>query len=217
MLQPVSAPTARAISMPVAEQSHQNYYYQRGYTLVELVIGIVVFGVALVLMSTTLFPMFAKSADPHYEARAAALGQAVMTDVLARQFDKHSDPNGSRWRCDENAAAVRNNNILSPDPIPQCSRNLAGVSHNNFVAVEDYIGCWGVKAACTQDYRGTLDGLVGGLASDFLGFSVDINVVYDTSTFTDATNNDYLYKRVDLTVNTGSFGSYDFSAYRGNF
>ncbi|PKF50817.1 type IV pilus modification PilV family protein [Enterovibrio nigricans] len=203
--------------MPVAEQSHRNAYDQRGYTLVELVIGIVVFGVALVLMSTTLFPMFAKSADPHYEARAAALGQAVMTDVLARQFDQNSDADGSRWRCDENAAAVRNKNILSPDPIPQCSRNLAGISHNNFVAVEDYIGCWGVKAACTQDYRGTLDGLVGGLASDFSGFTVDINVVYDATPFSGDATSEFLYKRVDVTVDTGRFGRYDFSAYRGNF
>ncbi|WP_232313476.1 type IV pilus modification PilV family protein [Enterovibrio coralii] len=154
--------------MPVAEPHHRNSAYQQGYTLVELVIGIVVFGVALVLMGTTLFPMFTKSADPHYEARAAALGQAVMTDVLARQFDQNSDADGSRWRCDENAEAVRNKNILAPDTIPACSRMLAGIANNNFVAVEDYIGCWGVETACTQAYRGSLDGLVGGLASDFL-------------------------------------------------
>ncbi|WP_026024216.1 type IV pilus modification PilV family protein, partial [Enterovibrio norvegicus] len=80
--------------MPVAEKLHRASNpisrHQRGYTLVELVIGIVVFGVAMVLISTTLFPMFAKSANPHFEARAAALGQAVMNQVLARQFDRNS-------------------------------------------------------------------------------------------------------------------------------
>ncbi|MGF1865688.1 prepilin-type N-terminal cleavage/methylation domain-containing protein [Enterovibrio norvegicus] len=205
--------------MPVAEKylkiSNPISRHQRGFTLVELVIGIVVFSVAMILISTTLFPMFAKSANPHFEARAAALGQAVMSEVLARQFDRNSDPNGSQWRCDENADAVNAQGILSPNPILACSDPLA--ARAAFIATEDYIGCWGESSACTRAHRGALDTLIGGTADDYRGFTVDINVVYDNSTFDDSTGNSKLYKRIDLYVDTGQFGRFDFTAYRSNF
>lgn len=202
--------------MPADENAKRISFYQRGFTLVELVIGIVVFGVALVLISTTLFPMFAKSANPHYEARAAALGQAVMNQILARPFDINSDPDGSRWRCDEDADAVQKLGILSPDPIPACSYPLVADA-KSFNAVEDYMGCWGEESACNADYRGSLAKLVGSESHDYPNFSVDIHVAYDNATFPDTTNNDRLYKRIDVTVDTGKFGRYDFTAYRSNF
>lgn len=201
--------------MPVADNTYRVSNHQQGYTLVELVIGIVVFGVALVLLSATLFPMFAKSANPHYEARAAALGQAVMNDILARQFDKHADPNGSRWRCDENAEAVIAQGIIAPNPIPSCSSPLS--AGTGFVAVEDYIGCWGERAACTQGYQGPLTALIGGSGDDYRGFTVNIHVEYDSHTFADNTHNDRLYKRIDLYVDTEHFGRVDLTAYRSNF
>ncbi|MEZ9522665.1 type IV pilus modification PilV family protein [Enterovibrio norvegicus] len=206
--------------MPVTEKHakyiNPNIYRQRGFTLVELVIGIVVFGVAMVLISTTLFPMFAKSANPHFEARAAALGQAVMSEVLARQFDRNSDTNGSQWRCDENADAVRALGIPSPDPVPACTKDL--VAGDGLVATEDYIGCWGSDSSvCSSKYEGGLHELIGGSADDYAGFTVDINVTYDGSTFTDSTKNPQLYKRIDMVVDTGQFGRFDFSAYRSNF
>ncbi|MDD1792052.1 type II secretion system GspH family protein [Enterovibrio sp. ZSDZ42] len=206
--------------MPAAEKKTQASNpisrHQRGYTLVELIIGIVVFGVAMVLISTTLFPMFAKSANPHFEARAAALGQAVMNQVLARQFDRNSDPNGSRWRCDEGADALLAQGIISPNPVPTCTPTPLS-ANEGFIATEDYIGCWGDSSVCTRPYRGTLSHLVGGTADDYRGFTVDINVVYDNSTFDDSTGNSKLYKRIDMAVDTGQFGRFDFTAYRSNF
>ncbi|PMN68652.1 type IV pilus modification PilV family protein [Enterovibrio norvegicus] len=206
--------------MPVTENTSKYStpisHHQRGFTLVELVIGIVVFGVAMVLISTTLFPMFAKSANPHFEARAAALGQAVMSEVLARQFDRNSDPNGSQWRCDENADAVKALGIPAPGTIPACTPTLVAV--DGFVATEDYIGCWGAdSSACTSKYEGGLHELIGGSADDYVGFTVNISVTYDNSTFTGSTKNTQLYKRIDMVVDTGQFGRFDFSAYRSNF
>lgn len=201
--------------MPAADKRTRFFSRQRGYTLIELVIGIAVFGTAMVLLSTTLFPMFGKSANPHFEARAAALGQAVMNQILARPFDTHSDPNGSRWRCDEDYAAVTAQGILAPNPIPACSSPLK--AQTGFNAVEDYIGCWGEVAACRQPYRGAISELTGGDTRDYPGFSVDISVAYDNSVFNDASNNPKLYKRIDLRVDTGHVGHFDFSAYRSNY
>ncbi|WP_407331511.1 type II secretion system protein [Enterovibrio sp. 27052020O] len=210
--------------MPAAEKKTQASTpisrHQRGYMLVELIIGIVVFGVALVLISTTLFPMFAKSANPHFEARAAALGQAVMNQVLARQFDRNSDPNGSRWRCDEDVEALLAQGIISPNPVPVCTPTPTPPplsAKEGFIATEDYIGCWGDLGSCPRTHRGALDTLIGGTADDYRGFTVDINVVYDNSTFDDSTGNSKLYKRIDLYVDTGQFGRFDFTAYRSNF
>ncbi len=206
--------------MPVTENTSKYStpisHHQRGFTLVELVIGIIVFGVAMVLISTTLFPMLARSANPHFEARAAALGQAVMSEVLARQFDRNSDPNGSQWRCDENADALKALGIPAPDTIPACTPTL--VAGDGFVATEDYIGCWGADSSvCLSEYEGGLHELIGGSADYYVGFTVDINVTYDDSTFTDSTNNSQRYKRIDMVVDTGQFGRFDFSAYRSNF
>lgn len=203
--------------MPAASSNYQINKKEDGYSLLELLVGVVIFGFSLLTISMTLFPMISSSASPHFEARAAALGQSVMSQVLAKQFDKNSDPNGSRWRCDESASAVSAMGIVAPNVIATCSSPL--IAQNKFAAIEDFIGCWGeAKQACTQKYRGTLDTFLGGQAADYQGFSLNINVYYDKSFPLGTVNkNNQLFKRVDLYVDVEKHGRYQFSSYRGNF
>ncbi len=42
---------------------------QRGFTLIEMIITIVIFAVAMLILSRFLFPQIALSAQPHYQAR----------------------------------------------------------------------------------------------------------------------------------------------------
>ena len=73
----------------------------QGMTLIESVLAIVILAIALITLTSFLFPSVQKSALPHYQVRAASLGQAVLNQILAVSFDEQSDRNGSLWRCDE--------------------------------------------------------------------------------------------------------------------
>lgn len=211
--------------MPVPDKK-SSYRDQKGFTLIESVVGIVVFGFSMILLATTVFPMFAHSPDALFEGRASALGQAVMSKVSAAQFDNASDPSGSgRWRCGEDAAAVRARGISAPRSIPACSTTPKASSNADMLAsVDDYIGCWGeAEKDCKADYRGQLStligqGPIGSEAIDYSKFVVEIGVSYDTNTFSDKeVVSPQLYKRIDVVVRTPKHGVYDFSSYRSNY
>lgn len=78
----------------------------RGFTLIELVIGIVLLAVALGGMMGLLVSQTSQATDPVQQVRAAQLAQRLLNEILSRSFDTHSDHNGSRWRCGESVAGI---------------------------------------------------------------------------------------------------------------
>ena len=77
---------------------------QSGFTLIEGIITIVILGIAMVTLTSFLFPQVERSAAPYYQARAAAIGNAFLNEILSRNFDENSDPFGdSVVRCGETA------------------------------------------------------------------------------------------------------------------
>lgn len=58
-----------------------------GFTLIEMVVGMVVLAIALVLMATLLFPLAERSAQGVQRAKAAQLGQAVLAELAGRRLD----------------------------------------------------------------------------------------------------------------------------------
>ncbi|HWK55076.1 MAG TPA: type II secretion system protein [Hyphomicrobiales bacterium] len=67
---------------------------QRGLTLVEMIVAIVIMAVALVLVARTVASGVAASPQVVLEARAIALAQSYLDEILARRFDEGSAPNG---------------------------------------------------------------------------------------------------------------------------
>lgn len=191
---------------------------QHGFTLIESIIGIVLFGAAIILLSTALFPLFSQSATPHFQARASALGQSLLTEITARQFDHHSDANGGRWRCGENTDAV----FVEPPPdgIPSCTEDTAlgadsgETSPASFNDIDDFIGCWGTANHCGSRLLGPIGDLVAAPSREYVGFSVDVAVSYDDSL---PSVNTQTFKRIDLRVMTDSGEVMSFSALRGNY
>ncbi len=210
--------------MPVPDKK-SSHRFQKGFTLIESVIGIVVFGFSMLLLATTVFPMFAHSPNALFEGRASALGQAVMSKVSAAQFDNANDPSGTgRWRCGENADALRARGIAAPRVIPTCSVTpVASSNADRLASVDDYIGCWGeAEKECKTEYRGKLSTLIGpnpigNEATDFSQFVVEIGVSYDPNTFNAEPTNPQLFKRIDVVVRTPNHGEFDFSSYRSNY
>lgn len=60
---------------------------QRGFTLIELIIFIVIVGVALAGILTVMNQVVSRSADPMLTKQAVALADSVMEEVLQKAFD----------------------------------------------------------------------------------------------------------------------------------
>ncbi|CAH0534469.1 hypothetical protein VST7929_02402 [Vibrio stylophorae] len=193
---------------------------QRGFTLIESIVAIVVLGFALMIMTGMLFPQWQQSAQPHYQARASALAETLLNEILARQYDQNSDPDGGIVRCDQSPS------LEFPTP-PTCSSTLGpdvGEARFALTDVDDYIGCWADSAReCNgSPWRGRLSDILGeSIADDYNQFVVDVSVIYDSNFDARADNPtikaNRLFKRVELEVKTQHWGEYQYAAYKGNY
>ncbi|WP_019677303.1 type IV pilus modification PilV family protein [Arsukibacterium perlucidum] len=77
---------------------------QQGFSLIELIAGIVVLAIALSLVTAVLGPLYIKSTDPWHQVRATELGQSMLNDIMSRSFDQQSPRSGSMLRCGESSA-----------------------------------------------------------------------------------------------------------------
>ena len=200
-----------------------------GFTLIESVLAMVVLAFGLLGFTRFLVPQFTASATPHYQARAAALGNAFLNDIMGRDFDQFSDPNGGQDRCNDTG-------------MPLCSESL-GLEEDFsgsiamkavFNDVDDYIGCWaGAGRTCLSQPAYVLSDAVGQeKAEDYANFLVDVAVYYDKALDGEIATHSQpepsigslnrpiissRHKRIDVTVDVGRYGSYVFSAYRSNY
>ncbi len=72
---------------------------QQGFTLIESIVAMVIIAIAMVTLISFLYPQIERSATPHYQTRAAHLGQSLLSQILARGFDHNSDFDGGKKRC----------------------------------------------------------------------------------------------------------------------
>ena len=70
-----------------------SYRRLSGFTLIELVTGIVLFAVAMTLIVGVILPMTRKQAQPIYQVRAAELGQAMLQEVTYVELSDRADFN----------------------------------------------------------------------------------------------------------------------------
>ncbi|WP_221071710.1 type II secretion system protein [Vibrio alfacsensis] len=197
-------------------------------TLIEMVIAIVLMGIAMIAYTSFLVPQLRDSATPHYQTRAAALAQSFMSQILARGFDQWSDFDGGVVRCEE----------PSPNPHPDnlsnaCSTVLGfdtkyGEVSNNpstFNDVDDYIGCWSTSTTvnqCQGEKRGNISDILGEDSGDsYKNFRVEVDVAYyDVKTNNSAPTESTIitpYKKVTLTIYSSNTQPLSLSAFRGNY
>lgn len=170
---------------------------QRGVTLIELIIGIVVLGIALSLITSALGPLYTKTIDPWHQVRAAELGQSLMNEVMSRRFDKNSFKNGSLLRCGEvNAEAC--------SAIPN---NSTVVNRTGFTGVEDYNGY-------TVSGDAIVDAKDDNLAGLYRQYQLEVAI---TNVAFDVTGLIPLQRRITITITTPTGSRLDFAAYKGNW
>ena len=67
---------------------------QRGLTLIELIVSIVVLSIALLAMISVFNQAAINSIDPVVQVRALECAQAKMDEILARRFDENTPAGG---------------------------------------------------------------------------------------------------------------------------
>lgn len=67
---------------------------QKGVTLIELVVVIVILAIALYGVTTSLSGALSRSSDVVPQTRALALAQSYLDEILSKRFDEHSVPRG---------------------------------------------------------------------------------------------------------------------------
>ena len=172
-----------------------------GFTLIELVIGIIVFSIALVMFTSLIVPQAIKSVDPIFQVRAAELGQSIINEIASKSFDEESDRTGGSNFCTTNCTSIAD---LGPD----------GETRVNFDDVDDYNGL----TVSDDEIKNALDQTTV-LAGNNLyqGFSVNVSVVYDADMDgigdTVAGNT----KLITVTVTTPNDEDIIFSTFRSNY
>ena len=167
---------------------------QRGFTLIELIITIIVTSIAFTALSVWMLGANRDSVDPVVSMRAATLGQAYLEEILSKRFDEQNSPGGVP-RCNEaGQPACTATASFGPD----------GETREFFDDVDDYHGL--SESPPRNNF--------GNARSQYNNFSVTINVSYDGGTFGLAAQE---LKRIEVTVRTPSGFPFVFTAYRGNF
>ena len=75
---------------------------RKGFTLVELVVGIIVLGILVAGVIPILGSMEVKSVEPLFQVKADLLAHRIYNQIKQRDFDENSDHSGGECRCGEN-------------------------------------------------------------------------------------------------------------------
>ncbi|NVC53045.1 type II secretion system protein [Vibrio diabolicus] len=188
-----------------------------GMTLIEMIIAIVLMGIAMVAFTSFLVPQIRDSAIPHYQTRAAALGQGFMSQILARGFDENSDFDGGTVRCGENGVSCTDVNKLGADTKLDGSLEIKPSDFND---VDDYIGCWSTSTTASQcdgSPRGNISDVLGADSTEqYKNFRLEVNVAYDD--LTDKAPDEITeYKKVTLRIFAGNTQHLTLTGIKGNY
>ncbi|MDX1677893.1 prepilin-type N-terminal cleavage/methylation domain-containing protein [Arsukibacterium sp.] len=183
---------------------------QRGVSLIELIVGIVVLAIALSLVTAVLGPLYIKSTDPWHQVRATELGQSMLNDIMARSFDQQSPRSGSLLRCGEPGAPACT--LQNPDGSwPADPGESAADNRLRFNDVDDFNN-FTVNGSLLTNI------LAEDLADVYRNYQLTVRVSYanagEVSGINLAANQ---AKVITVTVRTPTGSELQFSAYRGNW
>lgn len=170
---------------------------QQGFTLIEIIIGIVVLSISMAIILTLIVPAEQHSADQIHQIKAAELGQSMLNEIIGHAFDNNSDMAGSVWRCNETGKpACTAATALGPE--------AGEINRSLFNDVDDYNGFTvHVNAANESLDRG------------YDTFKIAVVVSYDGLMLGLANNN--LAKRITVTITTPLGTDIAFTGYKSNF
>lgn len=78
----------------IASPSAMKLLAARGFSLIELIITIMVLGIALSAMTSSLFGGVGRNADPLWQSKATQLSQAYLDEILSMRYQENSPLGG---------------------------------------------------------------------------------------------------------------------------
>ncbi|WP_332396030.1 type II secretion system protein [Vibrio metschnikovii] len=179
----------------------------RGFTLVEMIIVITLTAIAITGLAAALYPRSQQSAEQVIAVKAAELGRAVLDEILGRQFDQNSGPNGGLPECV----------IVEADHRQLCTApNLLGTDagENDRTLYNDVDDFHGLNGS-------VVDVLGEGRANEYRRYQVEVRVfyvhdnsdVFSAQAATVATH----YKRIEVVIIDSQGNRYPFAAIKGNY
>ena len=184
---------------------------QRGFTLIETIIGIVVLSISFAILTSLIYPLSEQSAEQVHQVRAAELGQSMINEILAKAFDENSDMSGGLYRCGDD---INNDGAINAVDGERACSNGGGNEESGdralFDDVDDY------NDLVIDEIESSL-GASDSLDNIYRGFKVNVNVVNDSEYGVAANANNFSAKLITVTVTTPQGFDFVFSAYRANF
>ncbi|WP_145999169.1 prepilin-type N-terminal cleavage/methylation domain-containing protein [Oceanicoccus sp. KOV_DT_Chl] len=170
-----------------------------GFTLIELVVGIVLMAVALTLLTSVFFANPGRSVEPLLQIRAAEFGQALMDEILSKKFDE-----------------------LTPDGgVPACTACSAimgaeGAARDFYNDVDDYNESCGNPIVITDALNNQFDQV-----GQYAGYSMEVCVFYDGDFDGNDNGGNTNAKLITVNIYLPSGAGLDFpisfTAYKGNY
>lgn len=174
---------------------------QAGFTLIELIVGLVITAIALSALSVVFFSAPQRSVEPVLQIRATELGQSLMQEILAKPFDE-TTPVGGLPAC----VACTDAASFGVD---------GGESRPGFDDVDDYH----VYCRASAPYAAVVDPF-GVTPDDFENFRMSVCVTYDGN-FDGVADADQRAKQVTVDVYpppiSGQRQRMRFLAWRSNY
>lgn len=170
------------------------YKQEDGFTLIELIAGIVVIAIVTLVVTAGLGQLFRQSVDPWQQIRATEVGQSLMNEIMARRFDENSNVGNQYVRCSEGSGSC-----TTPAPCPSdgSTPNAEEAQRKQFDDVDDYNG---LKLTGAQ--------LSGSSPNRYNGFEALVCVAEKEAN---------KFKIITVTVTTPQDESIEFSSVKGNW
>jgi len=181
---------------------------QKGFTLIETIIGIVVLSISFTVLTSLIYPISEQSAEQLHQVKAAELAQSMLNEIQNKAFDENSDMAGGLLRCGE-TAAPNCSTSMGPDTVLTNTETRA-----TFNDVDDYNNLV-YNAGEIENSQGLLLDLYAGYAmsirvcndADYSGPNCDGALDSNISSV----------KLIIVTIITPMDFSLHFSTYRANF
>lgn len=189
-----------------ANTYHRSYFIRRldhhgaqGFTLIELVVGMLVLSIALVMLSTMLFPQADRAAETLHRVRSAELAHSLLNEIWGKRYDQNTNPNGGVPAC---GAAARPERGL-PAGLPCTAESdfgAAGLNRNAYRDVDDYhnLSQDNLMLNSSRTY-----------AQEYPNYQLAVQVTYP--------NGDSNSKLITITVITPSGEAIVYNALRSNY
>jgi MSHA pilin protein MshD len=180
---------------------------QMGFSLVELIAGIVILAMGMTALTSIIYPNASKSIDPIYQVRAAELAQSLLNEIMGKAFDERSRLSGGLFRCDESGFACTDATLLGAE--------ASESSADKYDDVDDYDGYDHEQAKLSSG---------GQYETLYSGFTFSISVFYDGNYDGVAeTSGTSVAKRIEIAITTPtntesvSGQTFKFAAYKANY